>query len=76
MSNTQDWKATGCSGKQAFDTQSMAARVAKLASGRKSLPMSAYKCIFCGKYHIGNRSGKPPAYNKRPKLYFTEADDE
>jgi len=69
-----EWQATGCMGKQAFDTMAMANKVAKLSSGRNSLPMNAYKCQFCGKYHIGNRASKPPTFNKRPKLHFTEID--
>lgn len=71
-----DWKATGCTGKQSFDTKALAERVATLSSGRRSAPMNAYKCQFCGKYHIGNRVSKPPSYNKKPKLYFKDVDDD
>lgn len=74
--SSPDWQATGCAGKQAFEAKSLATKIAKLSSGRRSTPMSAYKCEFCGKYHVGSRNAKPPSYNKRPKMYLTEADDE
>lgn len=71
-----EWRTTSCDGKHAFDTRAMANRVAKLSSGRQSKPMNSYKCEFCGKYHIGSRSSKPPTYNKKPKIHFLESDDE
>ena len=62
-------------GKQVFDTRSLAERVATLSSGRKTSPMNAYKCQFCGKYHVGHRTAKPASYNKKPRIYFKDDDD-
>lgn len=76
MRDTPNWRATTCDGKQAFGTKSMAERVASLSSGRSSIPMSAYQCRHCGKYHIGSRTSKPATYNRKPKIHFTEDDDQ
>lgn len=69
-----DWKATTCIGKQAFETAALANKVAKLQASRRTTPMNAYKCTVCGKYHIGNRIGKSKAVNKKPRRLDNDDD--
>lgn len=65
--NDDHWAQIGCSGKQAFDTATMATKVAKLSSNRRSTAMSAYKCTVCLKFHIGNPYGKTRPLKQKPR---------
>ncbi len=61
-------KATSCDGKIKYDSKEDAninAISAKNKSNVKS-EMSSYKCIHCGKYHVG-RSGKNTAIKQPNK---------
>lgn len=69
-----NWANTTCMGKQSFESSAMANKVAKLSAGRKSQPMNAYKCTVCGKYHIGNRTGKSKSFNQRPRHLDNDSD--
>ena len=56
----QSYELSACLGKAAFDSFGLAQKVAKrrrraMGGDRKS---DAYKCLACGKWHIGYRSQK------------------
>lgn len=43
------WAAAACTGKEAFDTPQLAAKVA----AKRKRNGDHYRCRICGKYHIG-----------------------
>ena len=59
MVTSSKYKA-GCLGKEKFDLYSEADRVAKKVrrNTARNVPLAAYKCKFCGKFHIGRRTKK------------------
>lgn len=52
--------ADACQGKVAFATRALAIKVAKrrrrARSGDSDRGSTAYRCAFCGKFHIGYKS--------------------
>ena len=64
MSSKRSLRKKSCDGKQKYDTQSKAELAAKIVG--KNIGgqwLTAYKCEFCGKYHIGH-----PPYNVRRSI--------
>ena len=45
-----EFRMAGCAGKQKFDTPAMAHHSTRAMSGNAS----AFKCGFCGKWHVGS----------------------
>ena len=43
-----------CHGKQGFQSYALAAKVARRGSQSKDVPVSAYSCPHCGKFHVGS----------------------
>ena len=43
-----------CLGKEALKSKSLATQVAKRVSSRHDSVVTAYKCIYCGYYHVGS----------------------
>ena len=61
-----DWLAqTQCYGKYRFDDGGLAKQVARKSAKRKESKASAYHCMHCGGWHVGNGNGKQ--INKRKK---------
>lgn len=44
-----EWVQSSCAGKEAFDTPQMASKVCR----RRNIPSEHYRCLICGKFHIG-----------------------
>lgn len=67
MSSRRRRRRQECTRKRAFSSEEEARRAAR--SFRRSLPaydgrwLDAYRCPWCGQWHIGNRPGK-----YRPRL--------
>lgn len=54
-----DWlEQTQCMGKHRFADAGLAKKVASQSAKRKEGRVSAYRCIHCGGWHIGNGNGK------------------
>jgi hypothetical protein len=55
-----DWQNSSCAGKVAFETlaaaQEQISRFRKRRNfkNRRSARLNAYRCRFCGRYHVGN----------------------
>lgn len=62
-----DWLAqTQCQGKHRFDDAGLAKKVAHLSSQRKDSRSTAYRCVTCGGWHVGNgRTMKPKNQRKK-----------
>ena len=60
-------RVVACEGKQAFDSHSLAERIAKRikrrANGGSYSQVSVYRCGFCNKFHVGNT----PFRMRKPK---------
>lgn len=65
-------RASGCEGKERFNTFAMATRVARRRSNRKSARFMAYHCKFCGGAHIGtsNMKGESSSTGIDPRQRF------
>jgi hypothetical protein len=54
-----DWlQQTQCHGKHRFEDGGFAKKVAKQSARRKDSKASAYRCMFCGGWHVGNGGQK------------------
>ena len=57
-----EWRASACSGKQAFDSALLANKVirrrgrSKPRGQSKRQPECAYRCKFCGAWHLGGKA--------------------
>lgn len=51
-------QVSGCDGKQAFESRSLASKVANRSNKRHDTARVVYGCPYCGKYHIGTNSNK------------------
>lgn len=61
-----EWLAQAqCIGKHRFDDGGLAKQVARKSSQRKDSKASAYRCVTCGGWHVGNGNGKQQ--NRRKK---------
>ncbi len=49
---------TQCIGKHRFEDGGLAKQVARKSAKRKDSKSSAYRCIHCGGWHVGNGNGK------------------
>lgn len=49
---SQEWAASGCMGKAAFDSPKTARKVA----GKANITLHHYRCRVCGMWHVG----RPP----------------
>lgn len=54
---SDEGRAAMCEGKPGFDSAKVAHEVAK----RSRFPLEAYRCLCCGKFHVGN----PPKRKRR-----------
>lgn len=54
-------KTLSCEGKERYGSFSRASKVASRRAHNKGAALCAYRCTFCGKYHIGNNSGQSKA---------------
>ena len=45
--------ASACDGKEQFDSAARAADVARQVSRRRETKAQAYKCPYCGAWHVG-----------------------
>lgn len=50
--------AIACEGKDGFDSQVIAAQIARKSNRRKDGDVSEYRCGHCGRWHIGGSSIK------------------
>lgn len=48
-------KASGCDGKVTFESFSEAEKQAKRTGRRRNARICPYHCLFCHKYHVGNK---------------------
>lgn len=54
-----------CNGKDGFTTMNLARKVASDMNRRhKDGTLNAYKCPYCGNYHVGNVNKKGKFYGK------------
>lgn len=62
-------RRVSCEGKESM-TQSVANQIAKkIVTRRDSERVRAYRCDFCGGWHIGSRQVQVPrAFEKRPRF--------
>lgn len=58
LTTSTEYRVTACVGKDAFDTQTLAAKVADRmrTSLRGRRPVRPYRCSACGKWHIGSKT--------------------
>lgn len=53
----KEHKAASCVGKVAFESKSLADRVCgRRKGGKRDLCREPYRCIHCGKWHLGSRN--------------------
>jgi hypothetical protein len=52
-------------GKHRFDDGGLAKEVAHKSAKRKNSKASAYRCIHCGGWHVGNGNGKQSNSRKK-----------
>lgn len=62
---TEGFKATSCTGKEAFSERAMAQRVADRMMQRREVRASIYRCEFCSAWHVGTHT-QPKAARRRP----------
>lgn len=70
MSNSQDqdWvKPTFCNGKHRFESKALANEVAIRMSKKYESRSTAYKCVVCAGWHIGESRSMQTNYRKTRK---------
>ena len=55
--------------KRRFDTMDAAQREADRLQYRDGVPMNAFKCAVCHKYHVGMKPGGPARHDKHRFVY-------
>lgn len=63
-SDFEDW-ANGCRGKVSYPSRRIAAGAVRVLKATKPFArdnwrLNAYRCLGCGKFHVGHRPGRSP----------------
>lgn len=62
-----EFVSSTCQGKERFESFSMADRIAKTMSYKRSTHIMAYRCHVCSGWHIGSRQGDSPVTARSKK---------
>ncbi len=57
MSSKRAQRRRACDGKVGHTTASGAFTALRIAKSKGQFGMSIYRCVFCGRYHIGHTPG-------------------